>query len=87
MLWKPAFSVASGAIVTVSSTFVACSFASQIEKNANRLMYWYAPESYSHVDGARGLTEEQLRMARLLEGRRALQLSVTDIAKTLTPTE
>jgi len=87
MFWRPALSVASGAVVTVGSTFVACSLATEVEKSANRVLYWCAPEKYAYVEYAYGLTEDQLRKARLLATRHSLRLPISQLASSLASSE
>lgn len=61
---RPFTTFCAGAAVTLGSTFVSCGLALEIEKNAHRLFYWYAPQWYADVDKAYGLSAEQLADVR-----------------------
>jgi hypothetical protein len=63
---RPLQATAKGAAITLGSTVVSCGLAIQVEKSANRLLFYAAPHWYADVEYAYGISEEQLRSVRHL---------------------
>jgi hypothetical protein len=63
---RPLQATAKGAGITLGSTVISCGLAIQVEKTANRIFFYAAPQWYANVEYAYGITDEELASVRHL---------------------